>query len=390
MMSMLRVFLLNFFVISSTLGFSATNSQLSKNASSATKLIENLAFRIKSIQRKHHYSDFFQTLAKRQGFNGVVLIAENHRVVYRDAFGYSELKKHTPLAIDDQFQLASVSKQFTAVAIMMLKERGILKYDDHVTRFFPDFPYQQVTIRHLLTHRAGLPDYRWFIDPVITDKNAPLSNRMMMSHLSNLKPAPYFSSGSRFSYSNTGYAILASIVEKVTGVSFSTFMKAAIFEPLGMKNTKVYSKCDCETLPGAVCGYERNGAYLAANDCFNGITGDKNIYSTIDDLFLWDQALYSNRLLKSETLAEAYKPGSPEKKGVRNYGFGWRLNLQNPQKQVVYHGGWWRGFRTLFVRNLTDGNTLIVLSNKVNYSINSLQVITGELLGLNTDSLDSE
>ena len=94
--------------------------------------------------------------------------------------------------------------------------------------------------------------------------------------------------------------------------------------------------------------------------------------------------------MNAETLREAYEPGSPEKKGIRNYGFGWRLNLQNPNKQVVYHGGWWRGFRTLFIRNTTDGNTLIVLSNKVNYSINSLQVVTGELLGLNTDSLDSE
>lgn len=389
-MSMLRVFLFCFLVFTGTIAGASVNSHAKKSALSASKLVENLAFRIKAIQRKHHYADFFQTLAKRQGFNGVVLIAENHRVVYRDAFGYSDLRKHTELAIDDQFQLASVSKQFTAVAIMMLKERGFLSYEDYVTRFFPEFPYQQVTIRHLLTHRAGLPDYRWFMDPVISDKNAPLSNRMMMNHLIQLKPAPYFSAGSRFSYSNTGYAILASIVEKVSGVSFSKFMHAAIFEPLGMKNTKVYSKCDCDTLPGSVCGYERNGAYLAANDCFNGITGDKNIYSTIDDLFLWDQALYSNRLLKAETLAEAFKPGSPERKGIRNYGFGWRLNLQNPNKQVVYHGGWWRGFRTLFIRNTTDGNTLIVLSNKVNYSINSLQALTGELLGLNTDSLDSE
>lgn len=366
-----------------------TNTHAGK-ASSAAKLVENLAIRIRSLKRHEHYDAFFQKLSKRQGFNGVVLIAENHHVVYRGAFGYSNLKKHADLQIDDQFQLASVSKQFTAVAIMMLKERGFLNYDDLVTSFFPGFPYENVTIRHLLTHRAGLPDYRWFLDSVLIDKNAPVSNKMVLDHLIEYKPNQYFSAGSRFSYSNTGYTILASIVEKISGVSFSTFMQAAVFQPLGMKNTLVYSKSECPNLPGIVCGYERNGAFQPPNDCFNGVTGDKNVYSTIDDLFIWDQALYNNRLLKAETLREAYLPGSPEKKGVRNYGFGWRLNLQNPNKQVVYHGGWWRGFRTLFIRNTTDGNTLIVLSNKVNYSINSLQVVTGELLGLNTDSLDSE
>jgi CubicO group peptidase (beta-lactamase class C family) len=387
---MLRVFLLCITLLAAPMSLSADVKAHLGKASSATKLVENLAFRIRSLKRHEHYDEFFQKLSKRQGFNGVVLIAENHRVVYRGVFGYSDLKKRSDLQIDDQFQLASVSKQFTAVAIMMLKERGFLNYDDPVTRFFPEFPYENVTIRHLLTHRAGLPDYRWFMDSFITDKTAPLSNKMVMDHIAEMMPSPYFSPGSRFSYSNTGYAVLASIVEKISGVSFSAFMQAAIFQPLGMRNTIVYSKSECANLPGVVCGYERNGAYQAENDCFNGVTGDKNIYSTIDDLFLWDQALYNNRLLKAETLSEAYQPGSPEKKGIRNYGFGWRLNLQNPNKQVVYHGGWWRGFRTLFIRNTTDGNTLIVLSNKVNYSINSLQVVTGELLGLNTDSLDSE
>jgi CubicO group peptidase (beta-lactamase class C family) len=390
MMRMLRVFLLFSALLIAPMAFSTGLNAHTKKTSSASKLLENLAFRIRSLKQREHYDAFFQKLSKRQGFNGVVLIAENHHVVYRGAFGFSDLKKRSTLQIDDQFQLASVSKQFTAVAIMMLKERGFLNYDDPVTRFFPEFPYKKVTIRHLLTHRAGLPDYRWFMDAFIADKNAPLSNKMVMDHIAAKMPSPYFSPGSRFSYSNTGYAVLASVVEKISGVSFSTFMQAAVFQPLGMKSTMVYSKSECANLPGVVCGYERNGAYEAANDCFNGVTGDKNVYSTIDDLFLWDQALYNNRLLKAETLLEAYQPGSPEKRGVRNYGFGWRINLENPNKQVVYHGGWWRGFRTLFIRNTTDGNALIVLSNKVNYSINSLQDVTGELLGLKTDSIDSE
>jgi CubicO group peptidase (beta-lactamase class C family) len=357
---------------------------------SASRLMENLAFRISSKKRQAHYDEFYTELSRKKGFNGVVLVAENHRIVYRKAFGYSNLKSKTLMKEVDQFQLASVSKQFTAVAIMMLKERGFLDYDQHVTKFFPEFPYPEVTIRQLLTHRAGLPDYRWVLDTVLNDKQDPLSNRLMMDYFEVLKPAPYFSAGSRFSYSNTGYAVLAAIVEKVSGVSFSTFMNYAVFEPLGMKNTLVYSKCDCDTLPGQVCGYERNGQILAPNDCFNGITGDKNIYSTIDDLFIWDQALYTDKLLKQETLQEAFTPGSPNNKGWRNYGFGWRINRKNPDKQVVYHGGWWRGFRTLFVRNTSDGNTLIALSNKVNYSINSMQEVMAELLGLDTESQEVE
>jgi CubicO group peptidase (beta-lactamase class C family) len=202
------------------------------------------------------------------------------------------------------------------------------------------------------------------------------------------KPDPYFSADSHHSYSNTGYAILAAIVEKISGVTFSTFMNKAVFEPLGMKHSQIYSKCEHANLPGNVCGYERNGSWKAPNDCFNGITGDKNVFSTVEDLFIWDQALYSNKLVKQETLAEAFKEGSPELRGLRNYGFGWRINKQNPEKQVVYHSGWWRGFRTFFLRNLTDHNAIIVLTNTVNYSINSLGEVNQLVMNSEIDSLE--
>jgi CubicO group peptidase (beta-lactamase class C family) len=334
--------------------------------------MEELYFKIKSQKIATRIDSIFCHLHTKSGFNGVVLISEKQHVIYKKAFGFADLKSKSVLNTKSAFQLASVSKQFTAVAIMMLMERGYLSYEDKVTRFYPNFPYGEITIRQLLTHRAGLADYRWFCDPLLPDKTIPLSNQEMMRLFEVHRPPTYFNADSRFAYSNTGYAVLAAIVEKISGVKFSQFMRKAIFEPLNMYQTSVYSKCEAASTPGEVIGYERNGQWQAPNDCFNGITGDKNVYSTVDDLSLWDEVLYTEKLLKQSTLLEAYQPANTELKGWRNYGFGWRINTLNPNKKIVYHSGWWRGFRTFFLRNVSDRNSIIILSNTVNYSLNSL------------------
>jgi CubicO group peptidase (beta-lactamase class C family) len=381
-----KSFFLIFLLIAPIWGHAALAKRISSKGIVAAG-VEDVYYRIKSKRSSEKLEHIFQKLRSTYGFNGVVLITEKNHIIYKKAFGYADLQKRDSLEIGSQFQLASVSKQFTSMAIMMLQERGFLKYEDKVTRFYPDFPYPNITIRHLLTHRAGLADYRWFIDPLWPDKNKPLSNQEMMRLFAQHKPNPYFQTGTHHSYSNTGYAILAAIVEKISGVTFTSFMHQAVFEPLGMTHTLIYSKCENECLPGNVCGYERNGRWKAPNDCFNGITGDKNVFSTVDDLYLWDQALYSDKLVKQSTLSEAFQPGSPELKGWRNYGFGWRINRTNPEKQIVYHSGWWRGFRTFFMRNVTDQNSIIVLSNTVNYSINSLGEVYAMVMNGEMDSL---
>jgi len=350
--------------------------------------LEDLYFKIKSQKVETRIDSIFSQLQNKAGFNGVVLISENHHIVYKRAFGFADLKSKSPLNTKSVFQLASVSKQFTAVAIMMLMERGFLQYEDRVTRFYPDFPYPEITIRQLLTHRAGLPDYRWFCDPLLIDKTKPLSNQEMMRLFEMHKPAAYFRPDSRFAYSNTGYAVLSAIVEKVSGVKFSQFMKLAIFEPLGMNQSLIYSKCESECTPGKVVGYERNGRWQAPNDLFNGITGDKNVYASVEDLSTWDEALYTEKLLKQSTLNEAYQPASTELRGWRNYGFGWRINTSNPTKKIVYHSGWWRGFRTFFMRNISDRNSIIILSNTVNYSLNSLGYLYALIRENELDSLN--
>jgi len=334
--------------------------------------LEDLYFKIKSQKTIGKVDALFRNLQRKSGFNGVVLISEDKHVLYKRAFGFANLSSREPLTTESRFQLASVSKQFTAVGIMMLKERGLIGYEDKVTKYYPRFPFPEVTIRQLLTHHAGLPDYRWFCDTLLENKETPLSNQDLMRMFEKHRPNAYFLAGSRFSYSNTGYAVLAAVIEQVSGIHFSKFMKLAVFDPLGMKNTQVYSKCECVATPGNVTGYERNGRWKAQNDCFNGITGDKNVYSTVDDLFRWDLALYTDKPVKQSTLREAFEPSDPGRKGVKNYGFGWRINTLNPEKKIVYHSGWWRGYRTFFLRNISDGNSIIVLSNTVNYSLNSL------------------
>jgi len=364
----------------------ASVSESRGNIATVSASMEDLYFRIKAKKSEPAFDEVFKNLRKVYGFNGVALITENNHVIYKKAFGYADLTTHDTLTGGSIFQLASVSKQFTSFAVMILKEHGLLDYDDPVQRFYPGFPYPGVTIRHLLTHRAGLPDYRWFCDPLWPDKQEPISNQEMMRFFEKYKPSSYFKPGTHHAYSNTGYAVLAAIVEKISGITFSSFMQQVVFTPLGMKNTSIYSKCDAADPAGAVSGYERNGGWKPANDCFNGITGDKNVYSTVEDMFRWDQALYGEKLLKQSTLKEAFLPANPELKGWRNYGFGWRINQMDPNKQIVYHSGWWRGFRTFFLRNTSEHSSIIILSNTVNYSLNSLSDLYALIEG-KTDSI---
>jgi CubicO group peptidase (beta-lactamase class C family) len=343
--------------------------------------------KIKARKNIPAFETTFLKLRKNFGFNGSVLISVHDQTIYKGAFGYANLENRDTLNSNSIFQLASVSKQFTAAAIILLEEKGFLEFTDYVTRFYPKFPYKNIRIQDLLAHRSGLPDYRWFIDTLWTDKEKPISNQKMMKLFELHAPNLYFTPNTRHSYSNTGYAVLSAIVESITKLKFSEFMKLAFFKPIGMNNTSIYSKCESEIQPGNVTGYEKNGRWKAPNDCFNGITGDKNVFSSVEDLFLWDQELYNGRIIQLKNIEKAYMPANPELKGWRNYGFGWRINQTNPAKKVVYHTGWWRGYRTFFMRNLSDHSSIIILSNTVNYSLNSLQSLYSLVIADNLDSL---
>lgn len=309
----------------------------------------------------------FRRLNKRGVFNGTVLYAEHGQVVYKGAFGFEDFRKRDSINVNSAFQLASVSKMFTAYAIMLLKEEGKLAYDDTLTRFIPEFPYPGVTIRQLLTHRSGLSRYMSLADKY-WNVEKPIHNEDVIRLFVKYQPDPYFKPDKGFHYCNTNYALLASVVERIEGQPFDEFMDERVFGPLNMSNSLVYSiKGDSVIryeVPVGVPGYRVRGRRLVkVSDYYlNGVMGDKGVYSTVEDLFKFNQALDRGYPVSLSTLEEAFTPGSPPyRRRKDNYGFGWRL--KETHDSTAYHYGWWKGFRTYFLRDMEHQRTLIALTN---------------------------
>ncbi|HEY4650060.1 MAG TPA: serine hydrolase domain-containing protein [Pontibacter sp.] len=322
----------------------------------------------------HQLASVFTYLHKRKGFNGTVLVSKYDKVLYKGAFGYTDFKSKDTLTTRTAFQLASVSKQFTAMAIMMLQEQGKLQYDDSVQQHLPGFPYKGITIRQLLTHRSGLPNYTYFSDELWPDRNTPIRNEDVLQLMEVHVPKPYYLPDAHFDYSNTGYMLLAAIVEKVSGEPFAVFMQKHIFGPLQMKDTYLFSN-DVATIAGRVATGHTAGRRYRAPDYLDTVLGDKGVYSTVEDLFKWEQALYTQQLVTWETLAEAFKGSKREKRKEEDYGFGWRIRTVGNGDTVVYHGGLWHGYTTYLLRNPHDHSALIVLSNVSNGSLRYLKEV---------------
>lgn len=313
---------------------------------------------------------FMQRLHSRSGFNGNVLIAKKGKILYQNAFGWADYLMRDSLDIASQFELASVSKPLTATGILRLVEAGKIRLEQTVDEFFPDFPYPDVTIKLLLTHRSGLTNYLYFTDKkeIWPDKRKGMTNGEVMALLAKHKPAKYANPDVRFFYNNTNYMALAAIIEKVTGQDFAVYMKENVFDPAGMANTAVYSKAVYEKIPNGVIGHDKVWRRSVVQNFQDGPVGDKGIYSTVQDLYLFDRALRDGRLLKPETLDSAYAGYSKPSKSVFNYGYGWRT-YETSDEQVVYHTGWWHGFRNIYVRDLTNDVTIVLLANLANGSL---------------------
>lgn len=306
-----------------------------------------------NAQSKFQKVDSLITYCYENGlFNGTILLAENQNVFYKKAFGYADLSNKEILEPDHQFYLASVSKQFTTMAIMMLKERGQLSYDNKLSGYFSEFPdyADKVTIRHLMTHTSGIPNHYRLVEQI-----EGLSNKDAFDKLIKVDH-PDFEPGTKYSYSNGGFILLAMIVEKVSGMSLHNFLEDNVFKPLGMNNTVVYDS-DYK-LNKRVKGYN---LYDYEDDYKFFTTGAGGIYSTVEDLFKWDQALYTNKLVSSVTLEEAFTPYRLVDNSFTEYGFGWVIVHE---ENIVSHGGALAGFRTYIERQLSDKNTIIMLTNK--------------------------
>ena len=306
--------------------------------------------------------EYFTNRFRKNLFNGTVLYAKNGTIIYNRAFGFENTVKKTKLNTCSSFQLASVSKPITALAILKLKEQGEINYEDQITNFFPNFPYPGITIKMLLTHRSGLPNYMYFADQFWINQEIPITNIDVINLMIKHKPAAYFKPDLKYNYSNTGYCILAAVVEKISQMPFEQFAESQIFRPLKMADTFIYRKGNKQLERCKVKGYNANNTE-ADNSYQNGVVGDKGVYSSAEDLYKLDQALYKNNFLNSKTLEEAFRPLHKEIKVKDNYGLGWRIKSENKNEKVVYHTGWWKGFKTYFIRDIKTKKTIIVLNN---------------------------
>lgn len=324
-----------------------------------------------ATQRAREIIDsFYIRRHKFDGFNGAVLIAKDGMPIYSAAFGYADFSKKDTLTQQSPFQLASCSKTFTGTAIMLLAEQGFLSLDDSVQKYFPEFPYSGITIKLLLSHRTGLPDYTVYPKEYFP-KADYINNQTLLNYFIEKKPPLRTTPGKMFMYCNTNYAILASVIEQVTGMTYHKFMHDVIFSPLGMSNTFVYNPDDedaCCVMPT----YDSRWR-VWKNTIYDGVIGDKGIYASAEDMLKWDNALRSGFVLSEESLQEAYKPRSLDrysfvKEKEKNYGYGWRMMKQPDKTYLIYHNGFWHGSNNVFARDLDDGYTVIVLGNKANHN----------------------
>jgi CubicO group peptidase (beta-lactamase class C family) len=318
-----------------------------------------------SEEEKKFYHDkivaYFSKTSFLKRFNGSILIAKNGVPVFEMYKGFSNFITKDSVDAESPLQIASTCKPFTAAAVLQLAEQGKLSLDDLVSKYFPGFPYTEVTIKSLLNHRSGLPNYINYMykDVRWPDQNKLATNEDVLNTLFTWNQPQSYRPNVRFNYCNTNYVMLALIVEKVTGVPFPQYMKTNFFDKLGMKNTFVATIGDT----AAVLSSKRDG-YVWPMDYSDGPYGDKNMYSTPRDLLKWDRAWY-NGLVVSKAMADSsYQPYSNERPSRHNYGLGWRLIFTPNGKKVIYHNGKWHGFYSAFARLTEEDATIIILSNK--------------------------
>jgi CubicO group peptidase (beta-lactamase class C family) len=335
-----------------------------------------------TVRKIAEIEDIFRR-KKNVGFNGNVLIVQKGQILFQKSIGFAHLREKDSLTNQSKFQLASLSKPFTAIAILKLVQEGKVSLDDSVQRFFPDFPYHGVKVDMLLSHRSGLPNYIYsFPDSVRHGKKYP-SNRTVMEWYAKVSPTPtpYNKPGRSFNYCNTNYCVLAAIVEQVTGAGFGNYLHNNIFAPLGMTKTFLVTDTSDAAMQFRTVGHQY-GRKLE-KDYYDEVVGDKGLYSTTQDIYRFYNGLSKGLLLDKQLLTEAFKPRSFERKGIRNYGYGFRMHInEDNTTRFIYHGGWWKGYNTMLWVCPEDEAVIIVLGNSYNRSTYDLkellQVIHGD------------
>ena len=320
---------------------------------------------------------------EKGGFNGAWLYAEKGEIVSKGALGFRDPEDTLPITEDTIFQLASVTKQFTAAAVMLARREGLLELDDEITKYFPEIPYPDVTIRHLLTHTSGIPDYfddaDWFIKIWKEEKRVP-GNDEILRFLCETEAKPYFAPGEGMHYSNTGYNLLALLVERLSGVPYEDFLQKNIFEPAGMgSNRCCHIRRDGIPFENfARATVFEDGKYVADVDsaeygdvvAFDGLNGDDYVYTNIFDMLRWDRALREGKVLTLEEQKLMYTPAKlnngedavyDEDEGL-GYGFGWFVGRDEELGLIVSHSGGMPGVATWLERFIDEDRMLVILT----------------------------
>ena len=325
-------------------------------------------------------------LKEKDSFNGAWLYAENGEIVSKGVLGFRDPEDTLPIAEDTIFQLASVTKQFTAAAVMLVRREGLLDFGDEITKFFPELTaYKGVTVRHLLTHTSGIPDYfddaDWFIKIWKEEKRVP-GNDEIPRFLCETEAKPYFAPGEGLHYSNTGYNLLALLVERLSGVPFEEFLQKNIFEPAGMTSTRCChirrdgipfeNYAQATVYDDGKCVADIDSAEEGDVVAFDGLNGDDYVYTNIFDMLKWDRALREGKVLTLEEQQLMYTPGKlnngedavyDEDDGL-GYGFGWAVGRDEKLGLVVSHSGGMPGVATWFERFIDADRVLVILSNR--------------------------
>ena len=297
-----------------------------------------------------------------------VMVIHHGKVLVAKSYGLADVENKIPATPDSNFRLASVSKQFTAMSIMILADEGKLSFDDPITKFFPEFPTygKNITVRHLLNHTGGLKDYEDIIPKGTTIPLVDINVLRLVAQESSTNFPP----GTEFKYSNTGFALLALIVEKVSGMTYSAFLQKHIFKPLGMKHTLAYES-GISTVANRAYGYTLKGDKITRTDqsVTSSVLGDGGIYSSVNDLYYWDQALYTGKLVSKKMIEQAFTPGKGtlHDKDVQ-YGFGWFISEYRGLRNI-WHSGNSIGFSTRIERFPDKQFTVIILTNRNNARI---------------------
>jgi CubicO group peptidase (beta-lactamase class C family) len=312
----------------------------------------------------HKLDSLLKRINKRHDFHGSILVAQKGKVIYQNQVGTADFRKKKSLDKESVYQLASVSKQFTAASILMLVEKNLLKLTDTVTKYYPNFPFKNITIKHLLNHTSGLPKYFWVAEHEWKEKHPPSNKEMMRFIETSSTASMFFRPGRRFDYSNTGYFVLASIVENISKMSFSDFVKTNIFDPLQMTNSFVYSYKNNPIKENQLSGYRlyRGWRHLKIGGTVNdAVVGDKNIYATNEDLFKWIHGLNTGKIISKNSLEQMYTKGETKYGRKVPYGFGFRIDTKTAEK-VIYHFGKWNGFST-GISQYPDDLVIIILEH---------------------------